>query len=246
MAFPLPAYSFVPTKLVRVSKLILCYCAVLAVASASSIFQTAEDGDAKTLQQLLREDPKLLNTQNEQGMTALHTATLHGRTNIVKLLLESGAKSDVKDRFGGHPLRLAVLNGRMLELNLLLAAGADVNARDNDGRTPLTEAYNSEIANILRKHGAIDPVTKNEPQKTTPATEQGPTPSKSLTTMQLIGKIMDSPFKEKIAALFGRPTSEKQKAGGVVEWQYLCSDGFVNIEFLQNGAVNVNAIAPAK
>ena len=117
---------------------------------------------------------------------------------------------------------------------------------DNSGRAPVSDAQHREIVQTLPKHDNTETVSRNETQKATAANQQGPTNSKSVTTMQFMGTIMDSPFQQNITARFGRPSSEKPGAGGILEWQYICSDGFVNLEF-QNGVLkNMNAIAPTK
>jgi ankyrin repeat protein len=50
-----------------------------------------------------------VNTVSNEGMTALHVAVRGGNTNLVKYLLEHGARTDIKDASGRTPLD--VLNG---------------------------------------------------------------------------------------------------------------------------------------
>jgi cytohesin len=50
------------------------------------------------------------------------------------------------------PLHYAAVYDQKEIAELLLVKGADVNAKDVDGETPLDQAE-SEIANLLRKHG---------------------------------------------------------------------------------------------
>jgi Ankyrin repeats (3 copies) len=59
--------------------------------------------------------------------------------------------------YGGTPLRWAVMWGDVELAEMLIAHGADVNVRDKDGRSLLQLAIDvrsTEIANLLRQHGA--------------------------------------------------------------------------------------------
>jgi ankyrin repeat protein len=73
---------------------------------------------------------------------------------IVRLLLDDGARVDVRDEEKQTPLHVAAKWGRRDLVEVLLAHGADVNARDRYGVTPLHEtcgltAQHIEIARIL-------------------------------------------------------------------------------------------------
>ena len=46
--------------------------------------------------------------------TPLHYVAKSGRTEAVKLLLEAGAKTDMKTDFGDTPISLAAMNGHLL------------------------------------------------------------------------------------------------------------------------------------
>ncbi|MCA1964360.1 MAG: acyltransferase family protein [Prosthecobacter sp.] len=71
------------------------------------------------------------------GMTPLSHATLHGRDEVVRLLLEKGAKVQGCNRDGGTALHLAAFLGRGDISRALLAAGADKDARNVRGETAL-------------------------------------------------------------------------------------------------------------
>lgn len=60
---------------------------------------------------LLLEDPRTgLNRHGENGVTALHIATVRGFPNLVELLLESGADRYLRDEVGRTPYQIAVQN----------------------------------------------------------------------------------------------------------------------------------------
>ncbi len=76
------------------------------------------------------------------GASALHLAVLKDNGEIVKLLLDKGAKIEIKakDEFQGTPLIWAAFWGLYDMAKLLLEEGADANAQDVNGSTPLVGA----------------------------------------------------------------------------------------------------------
>ena len=69
------------------------------------------------------------------GATALHWAVYHDDREAIDLLINSGAKIDVKNREGVTPLRLASLYGNVPLIDRLIKAGADAKQRGPAGET---------------------------------------------------------------------------------------------------------------
>ncbi len=127
------------------------------------------DGVSEELNQL-REDLRIetvrllisggadINAQDDFGCTALHDAVFYDLPDIVKLLLESGANPNIRDKESGStPLDKAISDGYADIVELLLLYGADANARDRNGQTPLHEAAwenQGDIAELLIAKGA--------------------------------------------------------------------------------------------
>jgi len=99
--------------------------------------------------------------------TPLHYAAREGHTEIVKLLINSGADMNVVvrrtsfTRHGFTPLHYAAYEGHLDVVKLLVEAGADVNARDYSNFTPLHRAAaapkgweKKQIIEFLELHGA--------------------------------------------------------------------------------------------
>ena len=95
--------------------------------------------------------------------TPLHLATLYGKLDIVRLLLDHGATYNSEDKFGRTPLHLVATGEYNLEQDrvrtaqLLLDRGADVNAQDEYGATPLYLASylgRVDFARLLLDRGA--------------------------------------------------------------------------------------------
>lgn len=96
------------------------------------------------------------------GWTALHRAAYNGKREIALVLLDAGARMNLKDNQGFTPLHWAVLESVGIPeaqdvAKLLVARGAHINARDRDGSTPLFWAMytgNQKLAEFLLAHGA--------------------------------------------------------------------------------------------
>jgi cytohesin len=71
------------------------------------------------------------------GDTPLHSASLWGHGEIVKILLSHGAVINAKNHFGQQPLHYACVFRSKEVVKILLDAGADANAKDDDGHTPV-------------------------------------------------------------------------------------------------------------
>jgi len=103
--------------------------------AAGEIHRAAEQGNAKKVEQYLKENPELLNAgDSHEGRTPLHWAALGGSTEVVALLIAKGAQVHAKDRDGQMPIHTASTEA---VAGLLIGKGADIAAMDNYGRTPL-------------------------------------------------------------------------------------------------------------
>ena len=73
----------------------------------------------------------------------------HKAVEIVKLLLEHGAKPNAKDNDGWTPLHYAAYRGRVDVVKILLEHGANPRIADNEGHIPLDYAKGSAIRSLL-------------------------------------------------------------------------------------------------
>jgi ankyrin repeat protein len=148
--------------------------ALLSRAPTLDIFEAATAGDAKRVGTLVDADRSLVDAVANDGYTPLGLAAFFKRRDVVKALLDRGAKPSTPSRDQGFtPLHSAVAtDAAWVErdiVRLLLDAGADPNAKSREGGTPLhTAAFTGdvEIAEMLLAYGA-DP-NATDPKSRTP------------------------------------------------------------------------------
>ena len=103
----------------------------------------------------------LFNLQN--NITPLHVSAKWGRTNMVNLLLDSGADHSCTTRDGLTPLHCGARSGHDQVVDILLEKGAPVTVKTKNGLTPLhmaAQGDHADCARILLYHKApIDEVT---------------------------------------------------------------------------------------
>ena len=119
-----------------------------------SIHDAAGEGNIEAVKQHIAAGTDV--DAKTRGETPLLWAARFGQSQVAELLIAEGADVNAKNVVGQTPLHWAAMAGHKEIIELLIAAGADVNAKDA-GTTPLdvAEEFNlSELASILRKHGA--------------------------------------------------------------------------------------------
>lgn len=93
--------------------------------------------------------------------TALHTAAMQGKLNIMKMLIDHKADVSIKDNNGQTALMVAVFAGQYDAVKFLIEQGARVNTKDNFSQTPLSICLKPrnarthfDIAKLLKNAGA--------------------------------------------------------------------------------------------
>ena len=106
--------------------------------------------DVESKVELLLRQPEIdVNRMNNEGVTALMCASSQGHTEIVRMLLEKGAKVNATDDDGNTALMDASRDGRADVVSLLLENGANLNATNDDGETALMIASANGRADVL-------------------------------------------------------------------------------------------------
>ncbi|XP_049719815.1 ankyrin repeat domain-containing protein 27 [Elephas maximus indicus] len=106
-----------------------------------------------------------VNVTNQEGSSPLHAAALHGRADLIPLLLKHGANVGARNADQAVPLHLACQKGHFQVVRCLLDSNAKANKKDISGNTPLIYACSSghhEVAALLLQHGASINVSNNK------------------------------------------------------------------------------------
>lgn len=116
-------------------------------------------GDEKKVRTMLDQKPSRANEMSMDGGLPLCLASAFGRSSVVKLLLDKGARvNDRSDAFDHvAPIHAAAFGRDIKCLKLLIDYGADVNATQDGSFTPLMEAANNgdlAIVKLLVSRGA--------------------------------------------------------------------------------------------
>ncbi len=146
---------------------LLCLGANIAVAE--DIHEKVRQGKRKAVRGILEKEPEKIEDRTVKGQTPLHLAVRSAQKQVVAMLLQRGAKINVRDREGQTPLFYACVppgRGPWEDIvDLLLTHGADPTIANDLGRGPLSMIAgmpsfvgNAEmakrIANSLLSNGA--------------------------------------------------------------------------------------------
>ena len=128
-------------------------------SNQTNLEQAVSWNDSAAIAAALKASPELINSTNEDGWTPLLSAAYAGKTKAVKILLERGAKVDVKDPDGERALSLATANGHADIVEMLLKKGANPNTPNEKGETPIFQACAAGklecIKLLLDKHADV-------------------------------------------------------------------------------------------
>lgn len=128
----------------------------------AELYRAAASGNAERVRELLRQGVDVNARDERERWTPLQKAANKGHEQIVKLLLDAKADTEVHTEFMGSPdktaLHLAAQQGHAAVIKMLLDGGAQINAVDASGKTmPLHEAVAAnhvESIDLLLTRGA--------------------------------------------------------------------------------------------
>ena len=130
--------------------LVILVAALLAAAPARaevdlsikrpSLITATMANDAERVRTSLLQKKENPNIADADGRTALMHAAMNGNVEIVRLLLDNGAKATATDSAGSTALHWAAERGQADAVRELLAARVPVDTENKQGATPLMKA----------------------------------------------------------------------------------------------------------
>ena len=123
----------------------------------ADLFKAITANDASKVNEALEAGADVEARDNAARWTPLMIATMNGRTEIAKLLIDKGADVNAKTNTNWTPLMGAADKGYTDIVKALIAGGADVNARDENSETALLKATrygHTAIVKLLIDKGA--------------------------------------------------------------------------------------------
>ncbi|MBP1167102.1 ankyrin repeat protein [Chryseobacterium sp. PvR013] len=129
---------------------------ISAQEKAKSIFDIARSGTVTEVQELMKQNPDIINQTNENGFSPLILACYRGNTGVADFLIDNVKDVNYKSREGTALAGLAIKYNKDL-VEHLLKKKADPNIADATGYTPLfwaVKSGNKELIEQLLRYKA--------------------------------------------------------------------------------------------
>lgn len=127
-----------------------------AQEKTKSIFDIARTGTVAEVQQLMKQNPDIINQTNENGFSPLILACYRGNKDVADFLIDNVKDVNYKSREGTALAGLAIKYNKDL-VEHLLKKNADPNIADATGYTPLfwaVKAGNKDLIEQLLRYKA--------------------------------------------------------------------------------------------
>jgi hypothetical protein len=168
-----------------------------------------EGGTAvRKIGKLLKKYPGLVNARGRYNNTLLIRAAVFGRDAIVRLLLEKGANTDLKNETGFTALMAAAMEHRVSIIRMLLNAGATVGTKDTYGKTARDYAEEGESRH---KDAAMQLLDGNSP-----ATDPSPLRANSPVRAKSLSPARTGCHGTSCSIMGGRRTRRRKKAASKI------------------------------
>ncbi|MBD3905868.1 ankyrin repeat domain-containing protein [Chryseobacterium sp. Ch-15] len=143
-------------KIFFILSFILSVTLMPAQEKAKSIFDIARSGTVTEVKELMKQNPNIINENNENGFSPLILACYRGNIEVAKFLIDNVKDVNYKSQEGTALAGLSVKYNKELAEDLL-KKGANPNIADSTGFTPLFWAVkfgNVNLVELLLKHKA--------------------------------------------------------------------------------------------
>lgn len=137
-------------KFIFLTSFLLAIYSTHAQEEINDIWNAAATGDIDRLDELLAEDPKLVDaTDTESGSTPLHHAAWTGQIETIEWLISNNADIESKNNLQWTPLHWATRNGQIQSVKLLLGNNAKADTPGHLNQTSLHLAAKHNLEKIV-------------------------------------------------------------------------------------------------
>jgi hypothetical protein len=131
----------------------------------SPLYLASHRGKKPIVERILKASKATINFATTDGSTPLHAACQQGHTDIVPILIEAGAKTDIADKDGETPLFVAAGQGHEPIVEVLLKTSNPGDKQNARGTSPLFIAcqngHTAIVILLVRAGVNIDLANKN-------------------------------------------------------------------------------------
>jgi ankyrin repeat protein len=135
---------------------------------ADEIHELVKNKNLAEIKKRVLENPKIVDSIDEKGRTALYWACRMDESDIIAFLIEHDADVNLSNQNGVSPLHLSAANGNVRACEMLLNKKAQIEKTDSSGETPLHFAVSygqfETVKWLLQKGAAFE--TANSRQRT--------------------------------------------------------------------------------
>lgn len=122
----------------------------------TAIHAAAYEGDTSKLIELLKNEPEIIEAQNDKGDTPLLLSVYRGHLEAAEFLISQGADINAQNNHGDTPLHLASWKDYKPLVEMLLSVNADTDSRNKDGCAPSDVTQSEEIKQLISQTGDLN------------------------------------------------------------------------------------------
>jgi ankyrin repeat protein len=144
-----------------------CQSLVKEAKMGGDLMDAARLGEVEEALKIASLGPHVTNFRDQDKWSALHGACFSDSAQIVRILVQNGARLEARTVHGYTPLIEACATNKLHAAKALIGCGADLNAVDGDGWSSLHYAAAEsveEVVQLLLDHGARVDLCTNEGQ----------------------------------------------------------------------------------
>ncbi|MGG5210825.1 ankyrin repeat domain-containing protein [Chryseobacterium sp. MIQD13] len=143
-------------KLIFIISFFMGFSMIYAQEKVKTIFDIARSGTVAEVQNLMKQDPDIINKTNENGFSPLILSCYRGNVEVADFLMDKVKDINYNSSMG-TALMAVVYKGDLKLTQELLDHKSDINTIDSQGTTPLIFASklgNVEMVKLLVKYKA--------------------------------------------------------------------------------------------